>query len=261
MSEISRRRYFAHPAHNSVGVLAGRATFQTVRLLDTAAPAEPPEPTRSLLHVCLVSGAPEYRSDRALAAFQEYLEGLFSVHCHRAFLTAEDDLPGLEHLATSDCMLLFARRMTVGGEPLARIREYCGRGGAMVVVRAGGHAFQNWPEFDREVLGADPRGNYGNAEQPEVNPVAAAGNHPVLEGVVPFPSAGSPVRSANLVADATVLLEGTHYGHTEPVAWTRPYGGGRVFCTSLGELADFRQESFRRLLANAVYWTARFRVV
>ena len=257
MSEISRRRFFAHPAHNSVGVLAGRATFQTVWLLDPAAPAEP---TRSLLRVCLVSGAPECRSDQALAAFQEYLEGLFAVRCHRAFLTAEDDLPGLEHLATSDCMLMFARRMSTSGEPLARIREYCGRGGAIVVVRAGGHAFQNWPEFDREVLGANSQGDNGTPGQPEVNPVAAARDHPVLEGVEPFPSTGSLVRSANLAADATVLLTGTIPGHTEPVAWTRPYRRGRVFCTSLGELADFRQESFRRLLANAVYWTARRRV-
>ena len=257
MSEISRRRFFAHPAHNSVGVLAGRTTFQAVRLLDNAEPAEPPEQARSLLRVCLVSGAPESRSDQALAAFQEYLEGRFSVRCRRAFCTAEDGLPGMENLATSDCMLLFARRMTIGGEPLARIREYCGRGGAIVVVRAGGHALQNWPEFDREVLGADCHGDYGNPEQPEVNPVAAAGDHPVLEGVEPFTSAGSLVRSANLAADATVLLTGTIPGHTEPVAWTRPYRGGRVFCTSLGELADFRQESFRRLLANAVHWTAR----
>ena len=57
------------------------------------------------------------------------------------------------------------------------------------------------------------------------------------------------------VFSMTVLLTGTIRGHAEPVAWIRPHRGGRVFGTSLGELADFRRESFRRLLANAVHWT------
>jgi len=257
MSEISKRQYFAHPAHNSVGVLAHPATFPIVRLLDMAAPAAPAEPARSLLHVCLVSGAPESRSDRALAAFGEYLEGRFAVQCRRAFCTAEDVLPGTEHLATSDCMLLCTRRMPVDGEPLARIRRYCRRGGALVAVRAGDHAFRNWPEFDREVLGVDCRVPFGNPGQREVHPVDATRDHPILQGVEPFRASGNLVRSVNLAPDATVLLTGTIRGHAEPVAWTRPHRSGRVFGTSLGELADFRQESFRRLLANAVHWTAK----
>ncbi|MES2694805.1 MAG: hypothetical protein V4773_15135 [Verrucomicrobiota bacterium] len=35
------------------------------------------------------------------------------------------------------------------------------------------------------------------------------------------------------------------------------YNGGRVFYTSLGVPEDFKDENFRRLLLNAINWTAR----
>jgi type 1 glutamine amidotransferase len=41
----------------------------------------------------------------------------------------------------------------------------------------------------------------------------------------------------------------------EPIAWTNTNKyGGRVFCTSLGHVGDFKQESFNRLLVNALRW-------
>jgi type 1 glutamine amidotransferase len=45
----------------------------------------------------------------------------------------------------------------------------------------------------------------------------------------------------------------------EPIAWTNTNKfGGRVFYTSLGHIDDFKQESFNRLLVNALRWaTAR----
>jgi type 1 glutamine amidotransferase len=43
----------------------------------------------------------------------------------------------------------------------------------------------------------------------------------------------------------------------EPVAWTvEDDNGQRVFYTSLGSQSDFAQPEFRRLLRNAVYWSA-----
>ena len=42
-----------------------------------------------------------------------------------------------------------------------------------------------------------------------------------------------------------------------PVAWTRSYKGGRIFYTSLGAQADFENESFLRLVENAVFWSAK----
>ncbi|MBC8235485.1 ThuA domain-containing protein [bacterium] len=40
----------------------------------------------------------------------------------------------------------------------------------------------------------------------------------------------------------------------EPVAFTSTYQGGRVFYTSLGHPDDFNNDSFCKLLVNAVFW-------
>jgi nicotinamidase-related amidase len=70
-------------------------------------------------------------------------------------------------------------------------------------------------------------------------------------------SPGSLYNASPLASDATVLLSGTTPEGTEPVAWTREIDGRRVFYTSLGAQGDFENASFRRLLANALFWAAR----
>ena len=80
--------------------------------------------------------------------------------------------------------------------------------------------------------------------------------HPILAGVTPFTSRKlykNPTHADN----NTILLEGTIPDHKEPLAWVREHNGGRVFYTSLGVQEDFQQESFRRLLVNAIFWTTR----
>ena len=42
----------------------------------------------------------------------------------------------------------------------------------------------------------------------------------------------------------------------EPITWVRAYKGARIFYTALGHQRDFSEESFRRLLVNALFWTA-----
>jgi type 1 glutamine amidotransferase len=74
--------------------------------------------------------------------------------------------------------------------------------------------------------------------------------------VRPFRSAGSLYKNQGLAGDCQVLMHGTSPEATEPITWTRPYKGGRVFYTALGHPKDFQEESFRRLLLNALFWTA-----
>jgi hypothetical protein len=55
-------------------------------------------------------------------------------------------------------------------------------------------------------------------------------------------------------------VEGPQNQPMMPVAWTRTFTGAsgksaRVFTTTMGASQDLQNESFRRLLVNAVYWT------
>ena len=215
------------------------------------------ERENKFLRVCLVSGSVEYHSDESLAAFQEYLEKNYEVKCSRAFRKIDDDLPGLESLDTCDVMLLFTRRLTIKGEQLERVKKYCTSGKPVVAVRTASHAFQNWLALDKEVLGGDYQNHYGETMKTRVSIVENAKNHPTLAEFKPFESPGSLYKNPNVAKDVEVLLTGNNGQHVEPVAWTRPYKGGRIFYTSLGHPKDFENENFKRILANALYWTAK----
>jgi type 1 glutamine amidotransferase len=56
-----------------------------------------------------------------------------------------------------------------------------------------------------------------------------------------------------------VLLNAKTEDDAEPVAWARvraDHHNQRVFYTSLGVPEDFDNPNFRRLIANAIVWTA-----
>jgi len=258
MSSISRRRFFVHSAHKTIGVSAGLAAWDYVPWISHLAQAEP---AQKPLHVGLVSGSFEYQSDESLAAFQEFLEKDYPVRCLRAFAKSEESLAGLENLEPCDCLILFTRRLKIEGEPLEWVKRYATSGRPIIGLRTASHGFQNWLAMDKEVFGGDYQGHYGNNLKPEVAIVETARQHPILDGVTPFTSEGSLYKNPQISPDTTVLLTGTIPQHTEPVAWTRLYRGGRIFYTSLGHLGDFRQPSFLRLLVNALAWTTGRKLV
>lgn len=209
------------------------------------------------LRVCLVSGSLEYDSDASLAKLQKYLEKNFAIKCSRAFRKTDADLPGLENLDDCDVMLLFTRRLKLAGEQLERIKKYCRSGRPIVGIRTASHAIQTWLELDKEVLGGNYQGHYKEGPITEIKFSTSGKNHPILDGVKPFKSAGSLYKNSGLANDVTILLDGNNGEHTEPIAWTRSYKGGRVFYTSLGHQKDFEDENFLRLLANALSWSAK----
>jgi type 1 glutamine amidotransferase len=212
----------------------------------------------SPLKVCLISGSIEYKSNESLAAFQKYLESRYNARCTQAFIQGKDieHLPGLENLDNSDVMVLFTRRLEIEGPELEKIKAYCESGKPVVGIRTASHALQNWLALDKEVLGGNYKGHYDGDLTTEVALVAEQKGNPLLIGVTPFRSVGSLYKNKGIASDCVVLMTGTSPEATEPVTWTRTHHGGRVFYTSLGHPQDFQEESFRRLLANGIFWAA-----
>src|SRR5262249_38813790 len=154
-------------------------------------------------------------------AFQEFLEKNYAVRCSRAFREADDDVPGLENLATCDVALLFTRRLTISGEQLERVKRYCRSGKPLVAVRTASHAFQNWLALDKEILGGNYQNHYPAGPSCKIEVVAKAAGHPILKGFRPHQSVASLYKNTGLAKDAEVLLMGSIPGHREPIAWTR----------------------------------------
>jgi type 1 glutamine amidotransferase len=244
----------SHPMKHPCSLFAVVAAFALIVGANGAGDKQ--EPGKGVLNVCLISGSAEYKSDESLAKLQTYLEKSGAVKCSRAFAKSETDLPGLDNLDRCDVAVLFTRRLKLEGEQLERIKKYCLSGKPLVGIRTASHAVQTWLDLDHEVFGGDYKNHYKEGPLTEIKIVEAAKGHPILKGFKPYQSAGSLYKNPAIAKDVEVLLTGMIPEQSEPIAWTRLYKGGRVFYTSLGHPKDFEEESYLRLLANAIFWTA-----
>ena len=206
--------------------------------------------------IALVSGEDEYESAKTLPVFAKSLEtnyGFKTIYLRRE--PKPDTIAGLDALDRADLLILFARRMVLPEDQLARFQKYFDSGKPIIGLRTASHAFQNWLVFDKQVLGGNYQNHYGKDDLPTVRVDPGARSQPMLRGVPEkFSSAGSLYRNTPLQTNTTLLLTGAIPNHTEPVAWTHEYKGARVFYTSLGHPKDFEEEAFRRLLVNAIHW-------
>jgi type 1 glutamine amidotransferase len=208
------------------------------------------------LKVCILSGCPTYNSEKSLPPFQDWLEKHYNVRCTRLIRQAVDDLPGLDQLDDCDVAFVFFKRMELEGEQLERFKRYVTSGRPVVAVRTASHAVQTWLDFDHEVLGGNYHMHHEKGPITTVEVVAEPRNHPVLNDVVITKASEPLYKNEGHAADVQVLLRGSIPGQpTEDIAWVRDYKGGRIFYTSLGGEETFEQEGFRRMLANALFWT------
>ncbi|WP_010586526.1 ThuA domain-containing protein [Schlesneria paludicola] len=210
------------------------------------------------LKVCFLSGCPTYHSEKILPDFQTFLEKNYNVTTTRLVRVADDDLPGLEQLEDCDVAFVFFKRMKLKGEQLERFQKYVTSGRPLVGVRTASHAVQTWLEFDRQILGGNYQNHHANGPVTNIDIAGNAATHPILAGVKLTAAPESLYKNSDHAADIQVLLNGTIPGQpTEPLAWTRTHHGGRLFYTSLGGEETFQETDFRRMLANALFWTAK----
>lgn len=209
------------------------------------------------LRVLFISGSAEYESDKTLPILQKYFEKKHAAESTLIKAKSQKDLPGLEALDKCDVVVLFTRRLELQGEQLERIKKYCTSGKPLVGIRTASHGIQTWLDLDKEVFGGNYMNHYSAKESPSYDvKVRDDKRSPILAGVAPFQSKGTLYKNTGLSKDADVCLLGSIPGHTEPIAWTRMYKGGRIFYTSLGHQKDFEEESFLRLMSNAIVWAA-----
>ena len=211
-----------------------------------------------------------------IAAILEKRHGFrVSIASARPTPQTNDNIEGLEALDGADVMVLYTRFRALPEPQLQRILKFVESNKGIVGLRTSTHAFQ-YPKgharadlndsFGFDVFGQKWITHHGHRSSTEVTIDAAAGDHPILRGVVPFKAHSWLYHVAPLNGPATVLLNGTavssdkagseKYPPTQPVAWTRTYKGARVFFTTLGHPGDFSVPSMRRLVINGIFWAA-----
>src|ERR1044071_5135044 len=118
--------------------------------------------TKPAPRIVLISGEYEYSSSNSLPAFARFLENSYRFHCTYLQRQTNDDIPGLEALDKADLALFFIRRMTLPEDQLARIKKFVASGKPLIGLRTASHAFENWKEWDHEVLGGNYHMHHGN---------------------------------------------------------------------------------------------------
>ena len=206
---------------------------------------------RRALRVALVSGAETYQSDEKFRALGEYLQREHGMQCELLrFGEDKSALIGIERLLEADTAVFHVRRKTLKPEHLAILRKFFASGKGFVALRSTSHGWENWKEFDREVLGmkyGGPGGNnFGNAEKLHFK------SHPIWEGVEGLDTKKDLYRVTEPAPDITVILEGETKSGRVPVAWTRPHHGSRLFYMAL--FYEIDQPGFRRAIANGLHW-------
>jgi type 1 glutamine amidotransferase len=125
-------------------------------------------------------------------------------------------------------------------------------GKGYVGIHSAADSFRGCPEYRAMVGGhfvTHPR--YRDYQVSVADP-----EHPITEGLVEF-----MVRDEQYILDydprVHVLAAALHQGQAMPVAWTKPWGEGRVFYLALGHDAPAcRHETVRLLLQRGAVWAA-----
>jgi uncharacterized protein len=126
-------------------------------------------------------------------------------------------------------------------------------GKGYVGVHSAADSFRDCPEYRAMVGGhfvTHPR--YRDYQVSIVDP-----EHPITQGLTEF-----MIRDEQYILDydprVQVLAGALYQGKSMPVAWTKPWGRGRVFYLALGhDPAACRQEMFRTLLQRGAAWAGR----
>ncbi len=230
-------------------------------------------PAASAERVVFIIAENEYDAANTLPEFAAELEDMYGFSCE-ILQGADNSIPGMEALKKADLAVIYVRRQVLPAEQMKYLRDYVASGKPVVGIRTASHAFclneerppagfEEWPEFDRDVLGGNYHMHHGN--KGEDGPFTYVWikedrkSHPILTGIPAgeFRVPSWLYKASPLADSATVLMMGRVADRKpyEPVAWTNTdTAGGRVFYTSLGHPAEFRMRVFRTLLTNGIFW-------
>jgi type 1 glutamine amidotransferase len=141
------------------------------------------------------------------------------------------------------------------------VRHTCdGRGQGIILLHHALLSFQGWEPYT-EISGVRQRGAGGlfrYTQGQTVNGRVSAAGHPITEGVEDFSIVdetyiiGEPEESGN-----QILVTTDNEMSIKNIAWVRQYKNSRVFCYASGHDNNaYSNEGFRRILHNAIKWTA-----
>jgi type 1 glutamine amidotransferase len=234
--------------------------------------------------IVFVTGDHEYSGESTLPFIAAELEKNYGFRTKflKAFPdhNAEENIPGLEALKEADVAVFFLRWRRLPADQIKFIEDYLKSGKPVVGFRTTTHAFnypkghplEKWNSFGELAFNSPPgwggkanHTHYGHNSTTAVSVIAAEKKNPLLTGVGNFPAKSwlykvlpdYPTKGSKWLLMGHPINPDKKDATDNPVAWTgvNTYGG-KFFITTLGHPDDFKQESFQRLIFNAMHWAS-----
>lgn len=217
------------------------------------------------IRVLLITGGHGFDREPYLQVFRDNPE-IALTHLEHGKGTA--DAWDRADLAACDVVLLYDMPKAITPAQQARFRSLFERGTGLLVTHHALVSYQGWADYERIIggryleqpekggpAGVTPSGYEHDVDLPVV---IAARDHPVTAGLDDFKILDEIYWGFRVGADVTPLLTTTHPKSGKPLAWCRTEGKSRVAYVLLGHgPSAFGDANFRRLMANAIRWTAR----
>ena len=164
---------------------------------------------------------------------------------------------------TVDVLVLYDLTDVTDEKERQNLRSFLEGGGGLVVLH---HALADnwqWNWWYEEVVGGRYlMGKEGDkprsaAKEPVTLDIRPVAEHPVLEGVGRLRFQDEGYKGMYLSPRATVLMETENPDNDRAVVWIGPWQKSRVVAIQVGHgTAAHRDPGYRRLVYNAILWTA-----
>ena len=191
---------------------------------------------------------------------------------HEVHTTEDASILVSDDVTSFDAIVFNTRRetdLTLAKAEQVALTRFVGGGRGFVCLHISSCRPESWPDYHDLtgggwITGTSCHPPYGQFTVDVKNP-----DHPCAEGITDFVTNDEmyirlDTRPGNDVFLTAELEEGTHTfagtpmlmaGGTYAMAWTRAYGNGRVFNTTLGHNGlSFQTPGFQRLVLNGVRW-------
>ena len=220
-----------------------------------AAPLAPqtPPPLRDLVVTC------GHTSD---TSFYTLFDGYDDIHWSHAVSNHEAFRSDLRD--QYDAVVLYDYTSEIAEGERRNLRDYLESGKGLVVMHHAIADYQDWPWWYREVVGGKyllkPEGDAPASTYKEGVEVFAevAAQHPVTAGVGPLHFEDELYKGLWISPEAKPLLKTDSPLADKTLAWVSPYPKARVVYIEPGHgHAAHRNPSYRKLVYNAIRWTAR----
>ena len=186
------------------------------------------------------------------------LEDFLKAGGHEVRVTEDAGVLESDGMKDYDALVFNTRRegeLTLAKDEQVALTQFIGGGKGFVCIHIAGCRPEGWPEYHDITGGGWISGTSTHPPYGQFAVEVKDTGHPCAEGITDFVTNDELYTKLGWKLGNDVFLTAELEGEAHPIAWTRVYGSGRVFKTTLGHNGlSFQTPQLQRLILNGVRW-------